>query len=123
MAKRVQVQDLRTTDRLSPQARPVDTFASPIIDAPNVTRAAQLSQLGQALGRFEPSLTRYLHVKSEKQKEQDLIQAEADAMANRQGLKKVTKDGLLREGHNPWYVHGYMKRSNRRQWHFRKTAS
>ena len=114
MAERQEQRRLRRVG-LQPAARPVDTFAPEPVEAPDTGQGQRLQQLGQALSQFNPALTGFFQQKIEQENEEALKQAEADAFENRKKLKEVTRKGLLRQGHNPWYVHGFLKTKGRLQ--------
>jgi hypothetical protein len=111
MAKdRVQVQDLRGPQPVTPRATPVDTYHRPNV-APANTGPSELDQLVGALSNLQPTINQYASIKHAEQTQQQMSEGEKAVLAdkrlqNRAALKAAVDRGDLPAARNPWFLQG-----------------
>lgn len=100
--RRIQMGDLRQ-QALNPQARPVDTFITP----GGVDPSQGLQQLASSLEKFSPYLARYGQGVMKEHIEEAQLRAQRDRLKNQMDYAEATRQGIVPEGANPWYVRAY----------------
>ena len=104
MGDRVQVGDLTRAPRKQVRAKVVDTYVNPDVVKP---AESNMSELANALSKFEPSLEGYLTKKHKTYTDREVNEGMEAARQNALGFKEAIKQELIPAGSSPWFQKGY----------------
>jgi len=97
---------------LTPQANPVDTYSTPIVEKP--AEVNPLMSLARGLQHLAPALVDYLDYTGQKQDKleyaqgsQERLDLEAKRAQNRDVFKMYVDKGDLRPAQSPWFIKGW----------------
>ena len=100
------------------QPREEAAVTSSVVDVFYVPKKQPVSSvvgdIARSLGTLVPSLRQYQDVKDEREKQDQIEEADKDFLLNnKKEFKELVKEGTIKEGANPYYVKRYVKNSLR----------
>ena len=110
MVSKVKLPTLQPREEAAVTSSVVDVFYVP----KKQPVSSVVGDIARSLGTLVPSLRQYQDVKDEREKQDQIEEADKDfLMNNKKEFKELVKDGTIKEGANPYYVKRYVKNSLR----------
>lgn len=110
MVSKVKLPDLQPREEAAVTSSVVDVFYTPR----KQPVSSVVGDIARSLGTLVPSLRQYEDVKDEREKQEQIEEADKDfLMNNKKEFKQLVKEGTIKEGSNPHYVKRYVKNTLR----------